>query len=137
MKRVLKLLVAAALITAIVYLLRDRLVPAPHEPTAEPPRFRVAPEPEPAAQPVAAAEPAAASEPATEPAAAAVTGTTGHHDLTEIKGIGPVYFGRLVEAGITTLDGLASARPGEVAEWAGVTEDAAADWIAQAKDLTG
>jgi hypothetical protein len=58
-------------------------------------------------------------------------------DLTEIKGIGPVYRGRLVAAGITDFDDLIAAGPEAVAAAAEVLEPAASDWIAQATALQG
>jgi hypothetical protein len=58
-------------------------------------------------------------------------------DLTEIKGIGPVYRGRLAAAGITDFDGLIAAGPEAVARAAKVLEPAAADWISQASALQG
>jgi predicted flap endonuclease-1-like 5' DNA nuclease len=58
-------------------------------------------------------------------------------DLTDIKGIGPVYRERLVAAGITDLDALIAAGTGAVAEAADVVETAASDWIAQATALSG
>jgi hypothetical protein len=58
-------------------------------------------------------------------------------DLTEIKGIGPVYRDRLAAAGITDLVGLTAAGTEAVARAAQVLETAAADWIAQAAALQG
>jgi len=53
-------------------------------------------------------------------------------DLTEVKGIGPVYAGRLTEAGIATLRSLSETDAERVAAATGVTAQAAEDWIAQA-----
>ena len=61
----------------------------------------------------------------------------GDDDLTEVKGIGPAYRARLAEAGITRFAELANAAPAMVAGVAGVPEDRASEWIAQARDLTG
>jgi predicted flap endonuclease-1-like 5' DNA nuclease len=126
-KRLLKLAVLVAVIGAIAYVLRDHLVPAPEGPTTAPPKFRVAPEHH-------ATE---AEEAAGEVVDEVPVAPLPSDDLTDVKGIGPVYFGRLVEAGITTLADLATATPADVAGWAGVTEDTAVDWIDQAKNLSG
>lgn len=56
-------------------------------------------------------------------------------DLAEVRGIGPVYSARLAAAGMPTFAALAAAEPAVVAAAAGVTEERAADWIAQASNL--
>jgi len=56
-------------------------------------------------------------------------------DLTAVRGIGPVYRARLAEAGLVSCAALGAADPGVVAAAAGVTEERAADWIAQAAAL--
>jgi len=56
-------------------------------------------------------------------------------DLAEVWGIGPVYRGRLAEAGITTFAALAAADPAAVVAATGVPEERAAHWIAQAAAL--
>jgi predicted flap endonuclease-1-like 5' DNA nuclease len=94
---------------AAIWAMRDKLLPAPHVPDEPPPRFRTGPE-----QPV----PAAAS-----------------NDLTEIKGIGPVYASRLAAAGIATFAGLGGATPSAVAATAGVSESIAEAWISQASSM--
>jgi predicted flap endonuclease-1-like 5' DNA nuclease len=53
-------------------------------------------------------------------------------DLAEVWGIGPVFRGRLAAAGISTFAALAASDPARVAAAAGVPEERAADWIAQA-----
>jgi predicted flap endonuclease-1-like 5' DNA nuclease len=90
---------------AILWAMRDRLVSiaAPQDP--EPPRFKVVPPP-----------------PALE---------TGD-DLTEITGIGPVFAGRLRDAGIATFAELAAATPARLAEITGASEARAAAWVATA-----
>ena len=92
---------------AAVWALRDRLLPAPEIPDGPPPRFRTAP---------------------TDPGAA--------DDLTEVKGIGPVYSQRLVDAGVTSFAELASADVAAVADAAKVSESQAASWIGQAASHT-
>ena len=89
---------------AAVWALRDKLLPAPAMPDEPPPRFRTG-----GADPVVAAD-----------------------DLTEVKGIGPVYAERLIDAGITTFAELTSADAAAVAEAAGVSESMAEGWLEQA-----
>ena len=113
MKGLIKLAGLAIGAGAVAWLMKDRLVPAPEGPATDPPAFRVAPEPSAPAE--------------DEPGPV--------DDLSEVKGIGPVYSGRLAEAGITTFAGLAGADAADGAEATGVTEDQAADWIAQASGL--
>ena len=71
--------------------------------------------------------------PATSPRADALDRTD---NLAEVRGIGPVYRARLAAAGIPTFAALAAADPAAVAEVSGVTEERAADWIAQAAGLS-
>lgn len=54
-------------------------------------------------------------------------------DITEVKGIGPVFAERLASRGIVGLEGLAASDAGAVAAAAGVTEDRAAEWITEAE----
>jgi hypothetical protein len=91
-------------IGAAVWALRDKLLPAPAMPDEPPPRFRTG-----GTGPVAAAD-----------------------DLTEVKGIGPVYAERLADAGITTFVGLANADVAAVAGAASVSEQTARGWLEQA-----
>lgn len=93
---------------AILWAMRDRLVSiaAPQDP--EPPRFRVVPP-----SPVVAAE----------------------DDLTAISGIGPVYAGRLRDAGITSFADLAAAGATRLAEVTGATEARATEWVTAAAAL--
>jgi predicted flap endonuclease-1-like 5' DNA nuclease len=76
-------------------------------------------------------------EPSPFPAPSPAPGEPPHvpDDLSEVKGIGPVYRARLTEAGMATFAALATADPATVAGHAGVTERMAADWIAQASAL--
>ena len=92
---------------AAVWALRDKLLPAPEIPDGPPPRFRTVPP-----SPVAA------------------------DDLTEVKGVGPVYAQRLVDAGITSFAMLADADVAAVAGSAKVSESQAASWIGQAAKHT-
>ncbi len=92
---------------AAVWALRDKLLPAPEIPDGPPPRFRTTP---------------------TSPVAA--------DDLTEVKGVGPVYAQRLGDAGITSFAMLANADVAAVAGAANVSESQAASWIGQAANHT-
>lgn len=86
---------------AILWAMRDRLVSiaAPQDP--EPPRFRVVP-------------------PSSPPAP---------DDLTEITGIGPVFAGRLRDAGIRTFADVSSADASRLATITGASESRVARWI--------
>jgi len=92
---------------AAVWALRDKLLPAPEIPDGPPPRFRTVP-PSP----------------------------VGADDLTEVKGVGPVYAQRLVDAGITSFGMLANADAAAVAGAANVSESQAESWIGQAANHT-
>lgn len=92
---------------AAVWALRDKLLPAPEIPEGPPPRFRTGD-----------------------------TSAPSSDDLTTVKGIGPVYAERLVEAGITSFAELVSADAAMVSEAAGVSESTAASWMEQATSLS-
>jgi predicted flap endonuclease-1-like 5' DNA nuclease len=93
------------LVAAIVWLTREHLLPTPHVPHEPPPHYRSTPPP-PEATP---------------------------DDLTQIKGIGPVYAGRLEMLGITTFRALSESDERVIADSLGTTDRAAADWISQAR----
>lgn len=100
-------------IAAVLWLMRDRLSGPGVKPvtTTDAPAFRVSPTPS--------------------------TAPSGDgDDLSEVKGIGPVYRARLQEAGITTFAALASADASTLAVQTGVSPDRAADWIDQAAALS-
>lgn len=94
---------------AAVWAMRDKLLPQPAISDEPPPRFRTGSGP---------------------------TAATAGDDLTEIKGIGPVYAGRLSDQGMASFAALSAADPTTVAIAAGVPESAAEEWIAQAKSRT-
>ncbi len=72
--------------------------------------------------------------PAAEPATRAAEATLAADDLTEIKGIGPVFAERLRQAGITTFADVAKASADQLREVTHATSVANPDeWIAQAK----
>lgn len=91
---------------AILWAMRDRLVSiaAPQDP--EPPKFRVVPS---SGSSVRAAD-----------------------DLTSVPGIGPVFAGRLRDAGITSFADLLSADTARLAEITGASETRAAQWASHA-----
>jgi predicted flap endonuclease-1-like 5' DNA nuclease len=99
-------------VAALAWLVKDRLLGPETVPVtpAEAPAFRVAPGPPTALK-------------------------TADDDLSQVKGIGPVYRARLEQAGMTTFSALSSANSAEVASKAEVAEEKAADWIRQAADL--
>jgi hypothetical protein len=100
-----KLAIFVGACVIVVWLTRERLLPAPHVPHEPPPRFRSTPP-----QPEQRAD-----------------------DLTQIKGIGPVYSARLKSIGITTFEGLAEIDPEVAADAAGVSTSAVEVWAAQAR----
>jgi predicted flap endonuclease-1-like 5' DNA nuclease len=55
--------------------------------------------------------------------------------LTTVKGIGPVYAGRLAEAGVGDLDALAAADPAGIADRIGVPVSRVEEWVAEARAL--
>jgi predicted flap endonuclease-1-like 5' DNA nuclease len=100
----------AAAGVAMVWLLKDRILGPETTPVTREhaPRFRVIP---------------------------TRSGQTSAEDLSAVKGIGPVYKARLIEAGITTFSALAKTSPARLAELAEVGEETAADWAKQASAL--
>ncbi len=107
LKNVLRVAGIAVGVGAAAWAMRHRLLPAPNVPEEPPARFRTGPD--------TVQETAADAD-----------------DLTEITGIGPVYAGRLAEAGITSFDGLAATSAAGVASAAGVSESTAAEWTDRA-----
>ena len=98
---------------AVVWLVKDRLLGPETVPVRpeEAPAFRVAPGP---------------------PSRPSIS----DDDLSEVKGIGPVYRARLEQAGITTFSALAAATAEDIASAAEIPADKAEDWIKQAAGLT-
>jgi predicted flap endonuclease-1-like 5' DNA nuclease len=105
----------AATGVAMVWLLKDRILGPETTPVTreQAPRFRVVPSSKPGKQ------------------------TDSADDLSEVKGIGPVYRARLIEGGITTFSALAKTAPARLAEIAEVGEETAAAWAKQASTLAG
>jgi large subunit ribosomal protein L21 len=100
-------------IGAVVWALKDRVLPAPQIPEEPPPRFRSGPPPT-----------AAPEAPAPSP-----------DKLTDLKGVGPVTAGRLNDAGFTTFADIAGASPAAVSAAGKVPEGVAAGLIEQAAEL--
>jgi predicted flap endonuclease-1-like 5' DNA nuclease len=108
MKRFIGFLAFIATCAIVLWLTRERLLPAPRVPEGPPARFRSTP-PEPRPE-----------EPQPD-------------DLTVIKGIGPVYAASLVELGITTFGALAAADPDQLAAQLATTVTRVSGWIDQAR----
>jgi predicted flap endonuclease-1-like 5' DNA nuclease len=119
MKKLLRLALLLGILWTILWVTRDRLLPAPPPPAAHPPPFR---HPEPAQATTAPAPVEATDEP---------------DDLSAIKGIGPVYKTRLAEMGITTFSGLLGADSEAVAETLDVGVASVVDWKTQATEHLG
>jgi predicted flap endonuclease-1-like 5' DNA nuclease len=117
MKRFLRVLLPAAVVAGLVWFLRERLVPVPQPPDPSPPPFRTTPP--------------KTGQRAASPGAAAVA-----DDLTEVKGIGPIYRSRLADVGVTTFAGLAGADAGELSAAIGVSDQQIEDWQRQARTLS-
>ncbi len=93
-----------AVVSVVVWLTRERMLPTPHVSHEPPPHYRSTPPP-----PEVVAD-----------------------DLTEIKGIGPVYATGLNHMGIPSFRALSEAEPKIVAEALGTSVNRATDWIAEA-----
>ena len=112
MKKVFRFIGVLAGLATVIWVMRDRFISLalPREP--EPPAFRVAPHAPPVEEPAPRKD-----------------------DLTIIKGIGPVYAARLVNAGVTSLAKLGKANAGAVAASIDVPEGRVGDWIKEAAFL--
>ena len=106
-KKLLRLAGFLCVVAAIVWLTRERMLPVPRVTEEPAPHYRSTPPPP--------ADP---------------------DDLTEIKGIGPVYAMRLEQAGVTTFASLANADVASIAGTVGTREDTVRDWISQAEAQT-
>lgn len=103
--KLLRFIGLVALATAIVWLTREHLLPTPQVSHEPPPHYRSTPPPPP----------------------------TTSDDLTAVKGIGPVYASKLAAMGISSFRSLSEMAPQTVADALGISTNAAADWIAQAR----
>ncbi len=59
----------------------------------------------------------------------------GERPVTDVKGVGPATAEKLEKAGIHSLQDLAKADPAKIAEASGVTNEKAASWHNEAKEL--
>jgi predicted flap endonuclease-1-like 5' DNA nuclease len=79
--------------------------------------------------------PPAPAFPESAPAFRVAPPAEGDADLTAIKGIGPVYAGRLAEAGIDGLAALAAADPDAIADRIDVPLVRVEEWVTAARAL--
>ncbi len=127
MKKLLRFILFVAVVAAVVWATRERMLPAPPPPDHHPPPFRRPPERAPEATP---AEPA-------PPQPASPESADAPDDLQRVKGIGPVYEARLHDLGITSFGALIGADSNEVAEALEVQVAAVVDWKTQASEFVG
>lgn len=136
MKRLARIVAIIGGIVAVIWAMRDRFISVAISREPEPPSFRVH---EPAGKippPSAEATTRTASTATSEPPVQAAPNTSdGGDDVTEVKGIGPVFAGRLADAGITDVAQLATARPEKVAAAARVALSRAAGWVEAARRI--
>jgi hypothetical protein len=116
-------------IGAAVWLMKDRFLQIPEHGDGEISPFRV-----PATDGNGAQPSSTLVTPATTEPAEATGGNGDTDDLTEIKGVGPVYAQRLIDFGITSFAALAAADAAEAAEHLNLTTEQVQDWIEQATD---
>lgn len=119
MKRFARILGIIAGIGAIAWAMRDRFISLAVPRETEPPAFRSEPP---------------RSTPSSRPADPQ---TSEPDDLTQINGIGPVFAGRLVEAGMTSFQQVASSSEETLAEVLGPRVSNPADILQQARRLAG
>ena len=117
------LLVGAA--GLILWWKRHDLIPPQSVDQGPAPRFRTS------APPATTAE----SAPVTSDRDTERPGPASDDDLQRVKGIGPVYAGRLADEGITTFAGLINADSNAIADALDVVAEAVDDWKQQAADL--
>jgi predicted flap endonuclease-1-like 5' DNA nuclease len=105
MKKLFQFALLLGAVSVVVWLTREKLLPTPHVSHEHPPHYRSTPPPPPIAV----------------------------DDLTEVKGIGPIYAAGLGKMGITTFRALSEADPQAVAAALKVASNRAAGWITQAR----
>lgn len=113
-------------IGAAVWLMKDRFLQIPDHGDGEISPFRAP------ATDGNGAQPGSTRVATAPPESAEVAGDEDADDLTEIKGIGPVYSQRLIDFGITTFAALAAADATEVAEYLSLKTEQVQNWIEQA-----
>jgi predicted flap endonuclease-1-like 5' DNA nuclease len=136
-KRLARIIGVIAGIIAVIWAMRDRFVSVAISREPEPPAFRTHEPPRPLEQkpsprksniapaPIAADD----SSPDANPPA------QSDADIKSVKGIGPVFAGRLADAGITDVAQLAATRPEKVAAAAEVALSRAAGWVEAARKM--
>ena len=143
MNRFLRILLILAAWAAVTWIFREKLLPLPKPDPSPPPHFRhedgstssVPASIEQRQSPAATAPPlSSAATVFTEPTA--TTSDQGMDDLTQVRGIGPVYRHRLAEIGIASFDDLLDGDAAEIAAAIDVNESQVREWIDQARHLT-
>ena len=132
MKKLIRLLLLAGVVAAIVWFTRERMLPNPPPPAAHPPPFRRPPATDDDAPEASRGEDAPASEDTS-----AAPGTQDADDLKQVKGIGPVYEGKLNALGITTFTQLVGADSEHVADELDVSVASIVEWKTQATAFLG
>ncbi len=122
-------------IAAIIWAMRDRFVSVAISREPQPPSFRVHEKAGEISPPSARPESKPASTTKSEPAVPEASDSSDRSRVTEVTGIGPVFAGRLAEAGIKNLAELAAARPEKVAAAAQVALSRATDWVEAARRM--
>ncbi len=121
MKKLVRIILILAVWATVTWIFREKLLPIPRPDPNPPPHFRD--------------EAATPAPPSIAPAESDASDET--EDLTEVRGIGPVYQHRLAEMGVTTLAELATGDPAAIADHVEVSETQVREWMDQARDLTG
>lgn len=136
MKRLARIIAIIGGIVAIIWAMRDRLVSVAISREPEPPAFRVH-EPPPSLETEATRPTGGRTTPEPVVAAAPESDTSDEvaGDVRTVKGIGPVFAGRLAAAGIADVAQLAATRPEQVAAVAGVALSRAAGWVEAARRM--
>ncbi len=124
MKKPVRIALVVVTWAVVTWLFRDRLLRIARPDQRPVPRIAAQ---HPTAPPVPATSATAAGSPS--------SGTVPGDDLTDIKGIGPVYSARLADAGIATFADLAEANAKQIADAIDAAESMIDDWIAQARNL--
>jgi predicted flap endonuclease-1-like 5' DNA nuclease len=133
-KKPVRIILILAAWAAVTWIFREKLLPVPKPDRNPPPHFRtekVATTPR-DDQPDS---PPGAADPAPQPLRADSPQTTGHDDLTEVRGIGPVYQHRLADIGVTTFAQLAACDAASIAEQVEVRESQVREWMDQAREF--
>ncbi|NNK90897.1 MAG: hypothetical protein HKO87_00565 [Acidimicrobiia bacterium] len=124
MKKLIRFLLFVGGIAIAVWYLKNELVPTPQSARGPAPHFRT---------PDHNGPPPVATTPPSQPTTPSEPSTPD--DLTAVKGIGPVYAGRLRDLGIATFAALAAADPAAIADALDVSPEQVSDWIDQASRL--